>query len=1065
MSKKFIPPDQEQRGRIVTALGDNMLVEAAAGTGKTTIMVARMIALLREGLCTPATLAAVTFTRKAAAELKGRFASALAEAALDADAVEAERLELALAELDQAFVGTIHSFCSRLLRERPVEAGVDPGFGELAEDADTRYRREAWARYLVQAGPDDELLVELSHSGITLTSLEEAFVDYCRYPDMDRWPAERAGAPDLAAAERALAGYLKQAGRLLPDLPKDPGNDKLIPRLRRIYRMSRRLPPGPASLFTILAEITPEPSIIQKVWPGGKEQALAEKERHTRLAEEYAVPAVNRWLAYRYGLVMEAFSQAAVIYDDIRAESGALNFQDLLMSAADLLRDKPAVRKYFKRRFTHLLVDEFQDTDPVQAEVMMLLTAEDAGETDWTRCRPVPGSLFVVGDPKQSIYRFRRADIVVYETVKDILCGPDNPPAHLSTSFRSHPELINWVNDRFTGPFGEMDSPYSPDYVPLLPGPDRPEASLTGIERLDNPGELSSKALIHGHEPGVIARIVRRSLDEGLTIGGKQGPEPVRAGDFMVVTAYTHQLGLYGSALQEMGIPHQVTGGSGLSSPPELGLLAACFKAVLYPEDAVALLAVLRGGLFGFADRQLYDYALAGGTFNYRKGVPEGLTPDTASGFEAVFSKLSGYREMLGAMPPVSALAAMVQDLGLAALAAAGDNGNLMAGSFLKALELLRGDFRDRWSPEELLDYLLQLAAGEEKHDGITAAPPFEAPMRVMNLHKVKGLEAPVVYLADPTGQSDRQPAIHIDRAGGEVTGYMKVLGPSRGFLPREVLARPLNWDELADEEKKFTEAEELRRLYVAATRAGSRLVVSQRAKREGDNPWLFFKEGLAEAPSLEDPGDEATAPPQKSGPPVTMKEVEAARKSIAGAWQGAISASYGKTLPSQYGFEVETDRRRPADEDATKRGTIIHGLLEAAMANPYTDLDELSRSLAANQELAEEQAAEFAATTRQVMDSSEWARARQARRLFTEIPYSRMLADAEIETLETGVMDLVFEEEDGWVIIDYKSGSQPPEKYTEQMAAYRDAWEQMGCGTVKETGLLYVDSGEYIQL
>ena len=443
---------------------------------------------------------------------------------------------------------------------------------------------------------------------------------------------------------------------------------------------------------------------------------------------------------------------------------------------------------------------------------MMLLTADNVNETDWTRCTPEHGSLFVVGDPKQSIYRFRRADVVVYETVKGILCGPGNPPAHLFTSFRSAPELISWVNNRFTGPFGELSSPYSPDYVALKPGPGSGRAELTGIERLDSLGHLSNKELIHGFETVTIASDIRSHLDAGRTVPGSGGvgPVPCRPGDFMVVTAYTHQLGLYGSALQEMGIPHQVTGGSGLSAPPGLGMLAACVKAVLYTEDPVALLAVLRGGLFGLTDQELYEYALAGGSFNYRKPVPEGMGEATAGKFTRIFSILAGFRSMLAVMSPVAAISSMAEELGLIAGAAAGENGNLMAGSLLKALELLRGDLRDRWSPEDLLTYLQQLATGEEKHDGITAVPPAEQPARVMNLHKVKGLEAPVVYLADPTGQSDREPSIHINRAGSEVTGYMKVLGPSRGFMPRVLLARPLDWEELVAEEKKFADAEEL---------------------------------------------------------------------------------------------------------------------------------------------------------------------------------------------------------------------------------------------------------------
>src|SRR5271157_6048785 len=158
------------------------------------------------------------------------------------------------------------------------------------------------------------------------------------------------------------------------------------------------------------------------------------------------------WREWSYRPILRVMTDARVIYDTMRSQKRQLSYGDLLMKAAQLLRDKPHVRRYFQDRFSHLLVDEFQDTDPIQAEVMLLLTASDIGETDWRKVVPRPGSLFVVGDPKQSIYRFRRADIVTYNDVKDIIQRgkpEDGIVLELSSNFRATGSIISWVNEVF----------------------------------------------------------------------------------------------------------------------------------------------------------------------------------------------------------------------------------------------------------------------------------------------------------------------------------------------------------------------------------------------------------------------------------------------------------------------------------------------------------------------------------------------------------------------------------------------------------------------------------------
>ena len=226
MAKKeqsHTPPDQDERNLITRELDKTILVEAAAGTGKTTAMIARMVALLAAGKCRTDTLAAVTFTRKATAELRARFQIDLEKAAREAQGEAHDRLETAVATVEQCFIGTIHSFCARLLRERPVEAGVDMGFQELDDVVDARLRQQAWEAYIAELlATDDPILSELEELGIEIRVLGPTFIKLCDYPDVQQWPAEKVPLPDLAPAREALAQYLRHVRELLPNLPSDP---------------------------------------------------------------------------------------------------------------------------------------------------------------------------------------------------------------------------------------------------------------------------------------------------------------------------------------------------------------------------------------------------------------------------------------------------------------------------------------------------------------------------------------------------------------------------------------------------------------------------------------------------------------------------------------------------------------------------------------------------------------------------------------------------------------------------------------------------------------------------
>jgi len=1069
-------PDAAERLRIEgeECLDTNFLVEAAAGTGKTTSMVRRMTALVASGKAPVHRIAAVTFTRKAASELKVRFIlqleDALSEAVKSGDGERADRIRDAVENAGRCFVGTIHSFCARLLRERPVEAGVDPAFTEMDEDEDEQLRRLSWEAQMSGLGGGRELDRILS-AGLSPGELFGLFETVAGQPDVDTWPAPEPVLPDMTAVLGALSDYLARLEVLLPQVPDETGSDTLIPRMCRVRRMARNAKnlSDPLTLFRILETFSLSVKPVQRNFPGKKEQAENEAREWERFKTETAAPAVSLFREYRYAVALEAVLPAVERYRNLRALQGSLNYGDLLLRAAALLRDNAEVRRFFRDRYRHLLVDEFQDTDPVQAEVMMYLTATDDGEKDWRRCVPGPGSLFVVGDPKQSIYRFRRADIAIYNEVRDIITGPGGgEKIELGANFRSRPEILAWVNGVFEPHFPEVETDEAPRYVHLLPG--RPPAErgsgpdLVGIRTLTLPDWCTSKEKIAQVEPERIARTIRYLVDSGATVAGKDGnTRPCSWGDFLIVAMKKENLTPFSRTFDRWSIPHQVTGGTALGEVPELRDLYAAVRAAARPHDPVAFVAVLRGAMAGFSDAELLACRLAGSRFRWDDPVPKGMEKELAGRFGAVKERLSDFARWLANLPAVAAMERIVETLGLPAKAALSKDGDLRVGSLYKALEILRAAAAQRPTLEHVLQILEGLLAGDQAYDGMGALPRSASVVRVMNLHKVKGLEAPVVFLVSPAGKWSTTPSLHVERRDGKVHGYSEVQGQGSPFGRGPTVANPSGWVEtLAPREEAFLEAELVRLRYVAATRAGSMLVIT-RALRADSHPWEFFYNHLEEAAELAVPEDivppeteEEEIGPDGPGDPAVYP----------GRWEELLRPGFQKVFPSRLAAPGK-DPQPPTGEHGTAWGTVIHRLLDAAMnSSPGgPELEELAAVFLDEEELSGEEAPRAAAVVQSVMASDAWRRTQKASRRFTEIPYTRGYLREGMETMETGVMDLVFEEPDGWVIVDYKTGHRDMEKYRPQLEAYREAWEVMGCGKVKEMGIYWVDINSYEEL
>ncbi len=1117
-------PDQAARQLIAEALEINLLVEAAAGAGKTSSMVQRMVELLRTGTCKNIrTMAAVTFTRKAAAELRSRFRIKLEECVRSETGHVRVNLERALQNMEQCFIGTIHSFCGRLLRERPIEAGIDPTFQELDEDADMILREDAWLEYCARVIADDKdnIIAGLDELALRLQDLKETFLRFANYPDVKNWPVPDKK-PDFETFEpvrEEIFSYVLHMKSLASRLPDEWGSDRLIPRYLRLPRVLSHygLLDKPSDVATMLEDFDTDPKITQTSWTQNgrftKEEAKAEQSRWKDFRSTVVEPALKQWREWRYAPILRVMAGAQTVYDEMRNSSSRLHYTDLLIRAAQLLRDKPHVRSYFRDRFTHLLVDEFQDTDPIQAEVMLLLAASDIKETDWRKACPRPGSLFVVGDPKQSIYRFRRADIVTYNEVKDIIRKGNRQSGmaiDLSSNFRTVDNVISWVNEVFEPNdaasskltdamvrFDRTDSPESPRYVRLEPARrDEMSGGFSGVYSLSIPKECDNKEKVLQYEADRIARTIRWAIDDpAITIprtrqeleqGKTERPDP---SDFLIINRNKEWLSLYAGKLEEYGIPTQVTGGSALNEVRELKMLYSCLNSVTRPDDPVALLAVLRGELFGFSDSALYEFKKAGGRFSFHSETPDNLDARYADQFKLAFSRMRSYSLWLSKLPPLAAFERIVADLGLIALSAIRPAGNVQAGSFSKAIEILRAFQRDTWTTAQIVERLGQLSQETTTHDGISASSQDQAAVRIMNLHKVKGLEAPIVFLACPYGDSDHDVELYIDRSGYDVTGYLGVYGKKSKWT-RPLLAHPANWDELTKRERKFLKAESLRLRYVAATRAGVALIITKRDSGRSQSPWKPFHQYLPVDREIDDLSQ--TSIPAKDRISVTLDEVKQAQDDIEARIRLASEPTYDTRRAKEFaldhapavsvtvessneGEESELDVSIEDGEHGVEWGTLIHNLLQLAMEDPQADLKQAINKVHGNYDLQTGHAELAETTVRSVMKSDLWLRAQQSGRKLIEVPF-QILKERQTEsglalpTILKGTIDLIFKENDGWILVDYKTDlvrrgmvQRIVEKYSPQLQIYRDAWQECTGEPVTETGIYLVQLNKYV--
>ncbi|HUQ94280.1 MAG TPA: UvrD-helicase domain-containing protein [Bryobacteraceae bacterium] len=1105
MTPGTLTADQAARERIRHSLNESLLVEASAGTGKTSELVRRIVNVLSHGLTTIDRIVAVTFTIKAAGELKLRLRQELDTARGQCeDPRQAGNLEHALAHLEEAAIGTIHAFCAQILRERPVEACVDPDFEELDEPAAKRVYSGVFLRWIQEKLSHESPGLRRALARLAVREQREqnytpmeclqhaaaALIDWRDFPvPWERPPLERDRVIDQLVARvkdldlgRFRSKEIEPVRDMLPWIEREPRDyDMLEGLLFKLYRIwknnekQKRLPDP--LLFQALTDFRP----------------CAEADLAAQLREEL-------W-------------ELVGLYGQAKRRAGQLDFMDLLLLVRDLIRKNTEVRVYLQRKYTHLFVDEFQDTDPLQADILLLLSANDPAQCDMLKITPAPGKLFLVGDPKQAIYRFRRADVQLYQVLRAALESRGVGVVRLSRSFRSVSTLQRCLNAAFAPEMTGDPESCQADFVALeehrgdIPG--QPAVIALPAPRPYGERNVSNKAIdacLPGAVTGFVEWLLRESGWKVMDAEQPEVPIAIRPRHICILFRRFTNWGRdvtrdYVRSLEDRGIPHLLVGSKSFHSREEIDTIRAALTAIEWPEDELALFATLRGAIFAIPDHILLRFRHQYKSLFPFREWPADLLPEYAPVRQAL-DLLADLHANRNQRPIAETTYLLLEAARAWAAFAFRPAGNQVLANVRRVIDLARhfessGGISFRGFVEELTRQAERPESAEAPvlEDGAEG-------IRLMTVHSAKGLEFPVVILADMTANiSHESPDRYVEGATGLCA--MRLLG-----------CAPLELMEFEKVEQKRDQAEGIRVAYVAATRARDLLVVpvvgdeerkgwisplnkavyplaarhrkSQPApgcpvfgeasvvnRPAGGFDEISIKPGLHAAragghlvvwwdPSILPPGQEEHFGQRQreifaqdaAATAEGLAEHERWREHRDGLLAEGARPSLTLTLASEtaappagwLGEIIVEQTARSSVRPAGKRfGALIHNTLRDVA------LDASRDQIAAIARLQ----ARLLAAPREEMDAAVLAvrnalrhpmldRARAAVRCHREYPVTAHIREKEM--LE-GVIDLAFQENGGWVVVDFKTDAESHQllaRYQAQLAWYAYALQRI---------------------
>ena len=1129
-------PDSAARRAALTDHERSLLVEAGAGSGKTALLAGRVALLIGAGIH-PKDIAAITFTEAAGAELLERIESIVRALLSGEIPVElAEALPVGLTEtqmthlrngagaLDEITCTTIHGFCQQLIRPYPVETGLDPGatiidpaaaelaYQDLMEAwLSARFGRDRAAEGLGRIPPMEdfggeedffaELLLRAPDETLELIKHTAQFLKVHRTAQAAGAKTDQAALAKITDAANAFAAWYDDCGVVEPvtaglindlgrvaDLAREAISQTLTG--RRIAEVLFHEPPSACKKgqkefkqWRVKTRWKDAAKAVGRSVAHGEQLSAAGEAHYSACAEAY--DAVCSGLgALAFERFVAEFNALRDLYRDYKRGAALLDFDDLLHHARDLLKSDEAVRMALAERYSHILVDEFQDTDPVQAEIIWRLTGEGAPESPWHERAIRPGALFLVGDPKQAIYRFRGADVQIYLVAKQALSERD--PASIlkiSSNFRTREPILKYVNEHFQGMLDEAQG--QPGFTALRAtrsSGDEPSIAAFDIALDDRHKNTKGKLLadrVRREEAAVVADIVRRLIG-AYPVWDKDEREfrPARAGDIALLAPTGTSLWIYEQALERCEIPIATQAGKGFFRRQEVQDLIAVTRAIADSRDTLAFGALIRGPLVGLTEERIADEIEAlqvrsegAGRLNLWTD-PERIGSDV---LRKTLTVLQNLARKARRTTPYHLLEEAVEELHVRPILKARHPRG--AERALANVELVL-EMARAYGGRGIGDFARAL--WQRWNDGDTQAegrPDAEADaVSIITMHSAKGLEWPIVIPINSTTKPWSDMGFLYRRRDDSV--HFKVFGfPS------------LYYETVCQEETEELRRERIRLWYVALTRARDLLLLPRQNERiEGD--WLSLinidiealplfdgarLKGAAAAvggggPNAQDAATwerEAAAiagnqrriswhqPSRHEDPEEPMKEPEAVFASAEAALEAVPEET--KEAPIRGGRE---------------RGLILHKLMEEVLtgetAGDAGPLQARTAEFVAQLGLEDAQdaaagpsSAEMAATVVRTLQLPEVAALRP--RLVPEFRvYASTIEDC-AATLTAGIADAVAIDEEGRidVVVDWKSDVNPG---AGQIAMYREQVRDYLQSTAAPIGLVVLLSSGRIE-
>ena len=1094
--------------RIAIAVHDrSFLVEAGAGSGKTAIMAGRIAVMLAEGVA-PGSIAAVTFTELAASELLLRvhelvetLAAGLVptelRAALPNGLSGRQRGHLvdATESIDEMTCSTIHGFCQRLIKPYPVEADIDPGAAVMDRDqADLVFREivDIWLREAL-AGDAGGLLEELvlQDPGRTIGLIHEILARLRSHREVASDPLQRDPAPLLEAFEQAsddFSSFLVDAG------VTEDGTGVIASRFVELAAMVHLDPANesPGDLVALLLA-QPGPELCTSTgsfrsyrkktkWVAAARSAglaKADGERLNAAAEARYERCCETWAVLRQAVAARVLNDLVRLlapvmerFRSYKRSAALLDFDDLIFAARDLLCNHDNVCRALAERFAHVLVDEFQDTDPIQTEIFWRLCGEPQGaapDADWRAFRIRPGALFLVGDPKQAIYRFRGADVATYVRAREAFREQDaDCILEISTNFRSCPSILHFVNEHFEGPLAVGND--QPGFTALNPfQPDRvegPSVAALDVAVANEEGKATAEERRDG-EAEAVAEMCARFIGSEMIRDAGSEHRACRPGDIALLAPTGSELWRYEEALERHRIPVATQAGKGLFRRQEIQDLIAVTRVLADGRDTLALGALLRGPLVGLNEEELLDIVAA---LPPREDAPDalprldiGVEPEAVAHPLArdIVEKLQSLRRGANATTPHDLLSQAVDVLRVRPILLQRHGGQ--AERALANLDLYLS-FSRAYAVRGLRAFAEAMtAAWTDESRAVEGRPDAQEDSVVLyTMHAAKGLEWPIVVPVNTMSRLRVPEKTVIDRETGRL--YFPVFGVA-----------PTGHEAAFENEKAELDRERIRLWYVATTRARELLILPRLDVAPARSAWISLVDfSLAEVPGLDighHPLEFAVGPAGIENTQTPDRFVQEAatvadrQRRIVWLAPSRDEATGAPALEVQAPQILATDTDGAAVEAAEtytiqggrERGVILHKLIEEVLTGET--LETLPALVARAESLicvlgrpvSDDSAqglapVELAGCVIRALSLPEIADLRP--RLVPEVPVHSVDSASAEERVTTGVVDAVAFSLDGApeVVIDWKSDVAPaPETlqhYRSQVRAYLDAIE-----------------------